>query len=146
MFRGHFQLRMDEGSRIRLPTAFAALIREQFDDQLYLTSLEGESLRIYPLKQWLELESRLRQLPSMHAGREKVLMRFTYYGSTVGLDRSGRIVVPQLIRESAGLTGDVSLLGYIDHMQAWDSQSLQQRLDEQPLTNEDKNLLAELGI
>jgi MraZ protein len=137
---------MDEGSRIRLPTAFAALIREQFDDQLYLTSLEGESLRIYPLKQWLELESRLRQLPSMHAGREKVLMRFTYYGSTVGLDRSGRIVVPQLIRESAGLTGDVSLLGYIDHMQAWDSQSLQQRLDEQPLTNEDKNLLAELGI
>ena len=63
------------------------------------------------------------------------------------MDRQGRIVIPQLLRESAAMAGEVSVLGLQNHLAVWNLKRLQERLfKKEPFTDEDGRLLAEHGI
>ena len=63
------------------------------------------------------------------------------------MDRQGRVLVPQLLRESAAMTGEVSVLGLQNHLAVWNLKRLQDRLfKKEPFTDEDGRLLAEYGI
>ena len=63
------------------------------------------------------------------------------------MDRQGRVLVPQLLRESAAMVGEVSVLGLQNHLAVWNLKRLQDRLfKKEPFTDEDGRLLAEYGI
>jgi len=63
------------------------------------------------------------------------------------MDRQGRVLVPQLLRESAAMLGEVSVLGLQNHLAVWNLKRLQDRLfKKEPFTDEDGRLLAEYGI
>ena len=75
-----------------------------------MTSLTGESVRIYPMPVWLALEERLARAPSTHPARIKFLDRVNYFGQTAEIDAQGRVVIHQRLRESAGMAGEVDVL------------------------------------
>lgn len=146
MFRGNHSAKIDQRGRIRLPSAFLVPLREKFGDELFLTSLSGSFLRLYPMPVWLKIEEKLLSIPSMTPSRAKLLDRLTYFGQESRLDKVGRIVVPQRLRESAGLNGEVVVLGYLDYLEIWDPKSFAEKLDREALTDDDNRLLSELGL
>ena len=86
-------------------------------------------------------------MPSTHPSKLRFLDRVNFFGQVAAMDRQGRIVIPQLLRESAAMAGEVSVLGLQNHLAVWNLKRLQERLfKKEPFTDEDGRLLAEYGI
>jgi MraZ protein len=146
MLRGNYTARIDAKGRLKVPTTFRRHIQENDSAEVYVTSLTGESVRIYPLTEWESIEQRLALLPSMDPARRKFLDRTNYYGQQATIDGQGRVLIHPLLRKSAGVMGDVAVLGYLNYLEVWELERFQQRLLSEPYTEEDEAAIARLGI
>jgi MraZ protein len=147
MLRGNHPARIDGKGRLKVPNGFRSVIESQWGQELFVTSVTGDNVRLYPMAVWLEIERRLATMPSTHPSRLRFLDRVNFFGQVATMDRQGRLVLPQLLRESAAMTGDVSVLGLQNHLAVWNLKRLQERLfKKEPFTEEDGRLLAEYGI
>jgi MraZ protein len=147
MLRGNHPARIDEKGRLKVPNGFRSTIGSQWGQELFVTSVTGEYVRLYPMAVWVEIERRLAEVPSTHPSKLRFLDRVNFFGQVATLDKQGRIVIPQLLRESASMQGEVSVLGLQNHLAVWNLKRLQERLfKKEPFTDEDGRLLAEYGI
>ena len=147
MLRGNYTARIDSKGRLKVPTQFRRLIEEKHGGgEVYVTSLTGENVRIYPLPEWEAIESRLALLPTMDPARRKFLDRTNYYGQQAMTDAQGRVLIHPLLRRSAGVFGEVAVLGYLTYLEVWELEKFQQRLLSDPYTEEDEAAIARLGI
>jgi transcriptional regulator MraZ len=144
--RGSSPTRIDDKGRLKVPTIFRGVIQDQHGADVFVTSLTGECVRIYPLPTWLAIEQKLQQMPGNHPARLKFLDRVNYYGQTGELDAQGRVVIPAHLRESASIVGDVRVFGRIDYLEVWNEERFLQKLLREPWTDEDGLGLAEHGI
>ncbi|HLA76504.1 MAG TPA: division/cell wall cluster transcriptional repressor MraZ [Vicinamibacteria bacterium] len=147
MLRGNHPARIDEKGRIKIPSGFRLLIESQYGAELFVTSVTGEYVRVYPMPVWLEIERKLAQVPSANPSKQRFLDRVNFFGQVATLDAQGRVVLPQMLRESAAMAGEVSVLGLQNHLAVWNQKRLQDRLfKKEPFTEEDGRVLSELGI
>ena len=146
MLRGNATATMDDKGRFKLPSHYRAYIEETWGSDFYVTSFEGESVQIYPLPVWQEIEERLAKLPSQNSSKKKFVDRTSYYGQQMSLDKSGRILIPSLLRESAKMTGEIAVLGNYTFLDVWNHERFLARLNDQTVTADDKETLSQLGI
>ena len=146
MLRGNYAAKIDDKGRLKIPNAFRALIEKTHGSELFVTSLTGESVRVYPMPVWLALEERLSRAPSAHPSRGRFLDRVNYFGQTADVDTQGRVVIPQRLRESAGMAGEVDVLGAVDRLEVWNHDRLVAKMLGDPYTDDDAKALAEFGI
>jgi len=136
-FRGSAPARVDEKGRLKVPSLFRAQIEEAFGPELFVTSLHGKNVLLYPLPIWRALEEKLALLPAMHRRKNKFLERVNYYGQDVNLDGQGRVLIPQILRDAAKLPAEVVVTGNIDHLVVSDRGALEDRLSTEDFTDED---------
>ena len=117
MFRGNYPATVDGKGRLKFPAAIKAILDEIHANDFYVTSHDGQSVRIYPFQEWLKLEDKLKQQPSMNRSVKKFLDRTNYYGQAARSDSQGRILIPSLLRESAAMQGEVAVLGYLNYLE-----------------------------
>jgi len=146
MFRGSAPTKIDDKGRVKVPTVFRRQLEERYGREVFLTSILGDSVLLYPLSVWEEIEDRLAALPSTDRTKQRFLERVGYYGQQGKLDGQGRVVIPPLLRDSAEMVGDVVVSARLDHMEIWNRQRLEARFTEQPFTEEDFGYLSEKGI
>jgi MraZ protein len=147
MLRGNYTARIDEKGRLKIPRSFRRYVEEKYATaEVYVTSLTGECVRIYPLPEWESIEQRLALLPSMDPARRKFLDRTNYYGQQATVDGQGRVLIHPLLRKSAQVVGDVAVLGYLTYMEVWELERFERRLLSDPYTEEDEATIARLGI
>jgi MraZ protein len=147
MLRGNHPARIDDKGRLKVPNGFRSLIEAQWGTELFVTSVTGEYVRVYPMSVWLEIEKLLSAVPGNHPSKLRFVDRVNYFGQVTSLDRQGRVVIPQLLRESAAMQGEVSVLGQQNHLAVWNLKRIHERLFErEPFTEEDGRLLAGYGI
>ena len=144
--RGSAPARIDDKSRLKVPTIFRGAFQDDKGPDVFVTSLTGESVRIYPMPVWLDIERKLSAMPSNHPSRLKFLDRVNYYGQASELDGQGRVVIPQLLRDSASIVGDVRVFGRIDYLDVWNEERFAQKLQREAWTDEDGLKLSEFGI
>ena len=75
MLRGNSPAKIDDKGRLKIPNGFRSVIEDGHGRQLFVTSLHGDSVRIYPMPVWAEIERKLAQIPSTHPSRLKFLDR-----------------------------------------------------------------------
>jgi MraZ protein len=146
VLRGNYAARIDDKARLKIPNAFRALVEKTHGAELFVTSLTGESVRIYPMPVWLALEERLANAPSTLPARNRFLDRVNYFGQAAEIDGQGRVVIHQRLRESAGMSGDVDVLGAVDRLDVWNHDRLVAKMLSDPYTDEDAKSLSEFGI
>ena len=144
--RGSSPARIDDKSRLKVPTIFRGAFQDDKGPDVFVTSLTGDSVRIYPMPVWLEIERKLSAMPSNHPSRLKFLDRVNYYGQASELDGQGRVVIPQLLRDSASIVGDVRVFGRIDYLDVWNEERFAQKLQRDSWTDDDALKLSEFGI
>ena len=144
--RGSFPARIDDKGRLKVPTVFRTVITDQQGPDVFVTSVTGECVRIYPMHVWLGIEDKLSKIPSNHPSRLKFLDRVNYYGQTGELDVQGRVVIPAHLRDSASIVGDVRVFGRIDYLEVWNDERFSQKLKNEPWMDDDGLRLAEHGI
>jgi len=143
--RGNCPAKVDEKGRLKIPAVFLEALSE-FGNQFYITSVTGETARIYPMKVWGEIEDKLAKVPSTNAAKRKFLMRTSYFGQVVEMDGQGRVLVPSVLRESAQVKGDVDVLGALDYLEVMNHTRVVDTLKNEPYTDEDDKALGDLGI
>jgi MraZ protein len=147
VLRGNHPARVDEKGRLKIPNGFRVLVAQQYGAELFVTSVTGEYVRVYPMAVWLEIERRLAEVPSANPSKQRFLDRVNFFGQTVTMDKQGRVVLPQMLRESAAMAGDVSVLGELNHLAVWNQKRLMERLfKKEPFTDEDGRVLSGFGI
>ena len=146
MLRGNFAARIDDKGRLKIPNAFRALVEEQHGVELFVTSLTGESVRVYPMPVWLALEEKLSKVPSTLPARLKYLDRVNYYGQPAQIDTQGRVVIHPRLRESAAMSGDVDVFGQYDYLEIWNHDRFAAKLLREPFSDDDAKSLSEFGI
>lgn len=146
MLRGSHTAKVDDKGRLKIPAAFQQVLAESYGAELYVTSLNGDFVRIYPFEEWSKIEERLARLPSSNRLRRKFLNRTNYFGHAVTMDKQGRVLIPALLRESAGMRGEVTVLGELTYLDVWNHQRFLEEIKKNPVTAEDERTLDELGI
>lgn len=144
--RGHFSAKIDDKGRLKVPTAFRTLVEELYGTALFVTSLTGEYVRIYPLPVWAEKEASLERMPSTHPARGRYLDRVNYYGQMAELDGQGRVVIHSRLRESASMAGDVDVFGHLSYMDVWNHDRFAAKLQREPFTDDDARALADFKV
>jgi MraZ protein len=146
VLRGNYAAKIDDKGRLKIPNAFRALVEGKHGTELFVTSLTGEYVRVYPMPVWLALEEKLARAPSTHPARLKFLDRVSYYGQTAEIDTQGRVVIHPRLRESAGMSGEVDVLGQVDWLDVWNHERFVAKLQRDPYTDEDARALSEFGV
>lgn len=118
MFTGEYHHNLDAKGRMIIPVK----LREDLSGAFVVTrSLDG-CLSMYRPEEWDVLERKLNSLP-MTNEKARRLKRFLLGGAvSCELDRQGRILVPQVLRDQAELNKDVVLVGVGDHVEIWASE------------------------
>jgi transcriptional regulator MraZ len=143
---GHSPAKIDEKGRLKVPANFRKIIEERYGAECFITSTDGERALVYPLPVWFEFQSRLAKVPTSSQAKSRLLERVNYFGQVGAIDAQGRILVPAVLREVAGIADDVVVLGSQDHLIVWNEPKMKKRLEETPLTAEDFKELELHGV
>jgi MraZ protein len=146
MFRGNHPARVDEKGRLKVPAEFKRVIDEKYGNQFYITSLDGKVAQVYPFEEWERIEQKLASLSTYNPTKKKFLDRVSYYGQQVEMDGQGRLLMPQLLRETAQIKGEVAVMGTLTYLEVRNLEALRKEIEENPITDEDTKTLGELGI
>jgi MraZ protein len=115
MFLGEYDLRIDPKGRLAIPAKF----RDEFRGRLVISRGFDRCLNIHTLAEWQQVADALVSLPATQLNPRRIA-RFTFSGAfDLGPDRQGRIVLPLALRQYAGITDEVVLVGVYTHLQVW---------------------------
>jgi MraZ protein len=146
VLRGNYAAKIDDKGRLKIPNAFRTLVEEQHGKDVFVTSVTGEYVRIYPMPVWLALEEKLAKVPSTHPARLKFFDRVNYYGQTAEFDTQGRVLIHPRLREAASMAGEVDVFGQYEWLDVWNHERFVSKLQREPYTDEDAKALSEFGI
>ena len=146
MFRGNHPTRVDEKGRLKVPAEFKRVMDEKYSQQFYITSLDGKVAQIYPFEEWERIEQKLASLSTFNPTKKKFLSRVNYWGQQVEMDGQGRLLIPQLLRESAGIKGEVAVLGNLTYLEVRNAETFRKEIETEQFTSDDEKTLDELGI
>lgn len=143
---GHSPAKVDQKGRIKVPTAFRSIMEDRYGNECFITSINGDRAMIYPLQVWREWTSRISRIPTSSIAKQKILERSNYFGQLGTIDSQGRLLIPQILRQEANLEGEVVVLGNVDHLVVWSNEKIVQRIEQEPLTDEDYKELELHGV
>jgi MraZ protein len=129
LFQGSSALTVDAKGRISIPTRHRDALISQVEGRLTLTRHPDGCLLVYPRPVWEKKREEIAAFPMRGRALQRLLM-----GSAqdVDMDNSGRILISPELRNVAGLTRDVMLLGMGNHFELWDSAEWARREAEDP--------------
>jgi MraZ protein len=146
MLRGNSLAKVDDKGRLKVPAGFRSVIEPKYGNEFFVTSLRGESVRIYPMEVYAELEERLIRSSAVEPLVSKLRNSLNFFGQGSTMDQQGRILIHPLLRTKAGINGEVAVLGQQNYLEVWNRSMFEDRLGHDPLTDEDLRQLATLGF
>ncbi|MCI0621331.1 MAG: division/cell wall cluster transcriptional repressor MraZ [Acidobacteria bacterium] len=147
MLRGSYAAKVDEKGRLKLPSDFRSKIEEEYGSKFYITaSLEIDSVHLYPLPVWEEIERKLAGQPMTNASVDKFMDITGYYGAEVTMDSQGRILIPQRLREAVQIRDEVNVMGKMRFLSIWNDENYKTKRLNQPFGKDDAHELSQRGI
>ena len=125
MFMGEYNHTIDAKGRLIIPAKFRELLGTEF---VLTRGLDG-CLFIYPVDEWKAFEQKLRALPLTNKNARTFSRFFVAGAAMCELDRQGRVLVPQTLREFAGLEKDVVMTGNLDRIEVWSKDKWSENCD-----------------
>lgn len=130
MFRGVNGINIDVKGRIVVPTRYRERLQESRSCIVLTIDTEEKCLLLYPLTAWEDIENKLAQLPSFNPAARRIQRLLIGHATEVELDSHGRILLPPLLREYAGLSKRAMLVGQGKKFELWDETHWQARRDQ----------------
>ena len=118
MFMGEYSHSIDDKGRLIIPSRF----REELGNSFVLTRGMDGCICIYPETEWKVLETKLRSLPLTNRSAREIVRFLVSGAAACELDKQGRILVPQALREYAGLEKEVVLAGNLERIEIWNKE------------------------
>jgi MraZ protein len=115
MFLGEFTHTIDDKGRLTLPSKF----RPDFASGIIITRGIDQCLFAFPMGEWQNLAQRVSSLP-LGESHAREFRRLLFSGASDDVpDKQGRVLIPQYLRDYAGLNGEVIVAGLDTHVEIW---------------------------
>ncbi|CAI0690959.1 cell division protein MraZ [Serratia grimesii] len=122
---------LDSKGRLAVPTRYRDLLNEQSQGQMVCTiDLHKPCLLLYPLPEWEIIEQKLSRLSSMNPAERRVQRLLLGHASECQMDSAGRLLLATTLRQHAGLTKEVMLVGQFNKFELWDEQTWYQQVKD----------------
>lgn len=122
MFIGEYTYSIDDKKRLAIPPKF----RVALGKKVVMTSGYDEALTLYPMKKWESEAEKLSKLPAGQADARGLARLMLGRAMDLAVDAAGRIIIPDYLKESAGLEKKVVMVGLYDRVEIWDEQKWSQ--------------------
>ena len=120
MFRGHFEHAIDAKGRTSLPSRFRDVLAATGDARLVLTPSPFDAcLHLFPMKAWEEFEAKIAALPQFEPNVIKLRRLYVSAAVECEVDKQGRVLVPNSLRDHAMLQKDVLWAGMGQMVELW---------------------------
>jgi MraZ protein len=120
MFRGVNKINLDAKGRMALPARYRDQIADCCENQLVATiDTETRCLLLYPLPEWEAIEKKIDALPSFNPAARRIQRLLIGHATDIDLDSSGRLLLPQPLREYAQMDKKLVLLGQGRKFEIW---------------------------
>jgi MraZ protein len=129
LFRGVSSLNLDAKGRFAIPTRYRERLQDSCASRLVITVDKDRCLLIYPQPIWLEIEEKLKQLPSFDEAARNLQRLYIGNAHDIDMDGQGRVLLPQELRRFANLDKKVALVGQINKFELWDEDTWNARQD-----------------
>ena len=116
MFLGEYLHSLDGKGRLVLPRKF----RDGLADGCVITKGQDRCLYVFAQDRWDEEVSQVMRLPRTNRQARNFSRTFFAGATDQTLDKQGRIAIPPGLRDYAGLSGDVTVVGVADRIEVWD--------------------------
>ena len=152
LFRGTQTGNVDEKGRLKLPAKLRQRFENRYEDRdVFITSLDGKVVKLFPMREWEAVETRLSEKSTESKDidgevKDKILFQANKYGSEESLDNQGRVLVPTVLRETAGMSGEVKILWSSNHMLVLSASQFDAVAEQKELSPEESKHAANLGI
>lgn len=141
MFRGQYEHTIDPKGRVSVPSKFREILAAKGDGRLVIT-LFDRHLVAYPFDEWRVFEEKLLALSDVSDEQAAFRRHIVSNAVDCDVDKQGRVLIPPILREKAGLSNDVVLAGVLRKFEIWDRESWIEE-SKKPLQ---KGALAGLGL
>lgn len=143
MFIGEYQHSVDSKKRLALPSKF----RKELGGKVVVTRGLDKCLFVYPLKVWKEIAEKLGTFPMGESGTRSFVRVMLAGANDVEMDSQGRILLPDYLKEYAGLDKNVTVAGLYNRLEIWDEKKWKDySAKAQENTDEIAEQLGKLGI
>jgi MraZ protein len=119
MFLGRFEHSVDTKGRVAVPARF----RDRLSGELILTRGNDGCLYLFTQGSWEPLAAKLNALPTGDEDARNLRRAVFSSAEPVELDKQGRVIIPDHLRQYAGISGDVSIIGLGEYIEIWDTQA-----------------------
>ncbi|MDO4800417.1 MAG: division/cell wall cluster transcriptional repressor MraZ [Bacillota bacterium] len=126
MFIGEFRHTMDPKNRISIPSKF----REDLGERFYVTKGLDSCLFVYTEEEWRKFEAKLRTLPLSNKNARAFARTFLSGAHECSIDKAGRVLIPQPLKEFASLDKEVFVNGAGSRIEIWDVDRWNAYIDE----------------
>lgn len=146
MFRGRFEHNLDLKGRVSVPSKFREILSTNFDERLIITNFD-ECLWAYPYAEWQLIENKVAALPQFKPEVKALQRVFVSAATECPLDGQGRILIPQTLRDYAGISRDLVFVGMTKRIEIW-AKNRWEKIFEKSQVDLDAMMekLAELGL
>lgn len=121
MFRGINGLNIDAKGRMVMPTRYRERLQLDSNSNVVLTiDTEERCLLLYPRQEWEQIEQKLAALPSLNPAARRIQRLLIGHATDIEMDVQGRILLPTLLREYAGINKRAVLVGQGKKFELWD--------------------------
>jgi MraZ protein len=133
-------VKVDSKGRLTIPSNLLTPFSSA--PEFFITSEDGKSARIYPMKVWSRVE---KQLIAAHRPEsDRLVVRAKYFGQAVTIDKQGRVLIPVILRRTARIRGEVNVFGYAKYLDVWDHGKFVKNLKRSSVTARDEKTLRRL--
>ena len=131
MFKGINSINVDTKGRIAIPARYRADIESRAASRMVVTiDTEDKCLLLYCLTEWEEIEQKISALPSFNKATRRIQRLLIGHATDVELDSQGRILLPTQLREYAGISKKVTLIGQGKKFEIWCHEAWQKNCNE----------------
>lgn len=121
VFRGVNNINLDAKGRMAMPARYREQLQSHCSGHLVATiDTNSRCLLLYPVHEWEEIQRKIESLPSFNPTSRRVQRLLIGHATDLELDNSGRVLLPQALREYAGLQKHVALIGQGKKLELWD--------------------------
>ena len=119
-FRGINNIAVDAKGRMAMPARYRERLLEACGGRLIVTVDQDHCLLVYPLPEWEIIEAKLNDLPSLNKTARLLQRLLIGYATELEMDAQGRILLPAVLRDFAGITKKAVLIGQGKKLEIWD--------------------------